>query len=172
MFFGPGAKVNKSRHTIRVWAWFFSSGAGAIRRVDEGMGDEEFLEMLEEALVPQVYSKFGLDPISFQHERSSVFPSNFLTGPVREWFNDHEEFKLQPWPPKSRDFNPFSTIWSDFARSIQLQRLQPIDDVELFEGISELFGYRQEKPLYWEGLIKSLKHNLNLVKESEGAVLP
>lgn len=142
MFCGPGYRVCKAKHTIRVWAWFCSSGAGAISKIEDGTGDNEYINILEDILIPPVYAKYGLGPINFMHDRKTLFPSSFSSGPVGEWFDDHSEFRLQPWPPKSRDLNPFTTIWYDFMRSTQLQRSQPIDGVELFEFIYELFGYR------------------------------
>ncbi len=54
--------------------------------------------------------------------------------------------------------------------ALRLQRLQPQDSEELWAGVEELWGYRSQRPLFWEGLVKSFKHKLEeIVLEEEGS---
>lgn len=147
-------------------------GSGVIQRFVAPYKTEDFVNMLDDPFLPSAWKRFGMGPVSFFHERET-FPQFQLTSPaVREWFQEHEEFKPELWPRKSWDLNPFKTIWYDFTQSIRLQRLQPQTEDELWEGVQELWGYRGERPLYWKGLVDSLKVNMNTVCELKGEELP
>ncbi len=97
-----------------VWAWFSESGAGAIRLIDENISDGEFIQTLEEALVPLSWARFGLDPVAVLFHRSPGFILN--SHAVRDWFRERQEFKLENLPMKSQDINPFETVWLEFER--------------------------------------------------------
>lgn len=162
----------KSRACIRLWAWFSEAGAGSIRLVDYNYTADTFLDQLDEAFVPAAWARFGMEPVTFMYDRSTVYPFNLESLVVREYFKKHEEFKFEPWPLKSWDVNPFRTIWHDFQQSLRLQRIQPQDEEDLWEGIKELWENRSKRPGYWKGLIESLRADLAEVRRLEGSGLP
>ena len=75
---------------------------------------------------------------------------------IQKWLKEHPELTSEYWPRKSEDLNPFRKIWSEFQDALRLQRLQPQDADELWEGIEELWRFRSLKPSYWNGLMKSV----------------
>jgi hypothetical protein len=160
--------VKNSRAHVRVWAWFSSSGSGAIRRV-EGKTADDYIDMLDEARVPEVWALNGLRMLLFLNNQSPVFPPTFYCDVFLNWLQEHPELSSEYWPRKSEDLNPFRNIWSEFQGALMLQRLQPTDADELWEGVEELWRFRSQKPSYWEGLINTLRANFVRVIESKGA---
>ena len=67
---------------------------------------------------------------NFQSFNSSLF---------QDWFKDHPEVKLEYFPMKSEDLNPFKIVWNEFVGALRLQRLQPKDAEEIWAGIEELW---------------------------------
>ena len=59
--------VNKSKASIRVWAWFSSDGAVSIALLDH-QSENQFEELVEDERIPQGVARFG---------------TGFGTGPVR-----------------------------------------------------------------------------------------
>lgn len=172
VFTGRTSKVGKTVARVRVWAWFSESGAGEIRRVAENFTDENYVEMLDEALIPGIWARFGDNSTCFLRERKNVYPSSFSSIVVRDWFRERKELKPQFYP-YGKDINPFKTIWHNLEGSLRLQRLQPQDCDELWEGIQELWEYRTAKPLFWEGLVKSFRADLqDIVKVDGDRLLP
>lgn len=162
-------KVRTARFIVRVWGWFSSTGGGAIRLIpDLKMGNEDYVTMLEDSFVPEAWSRYGMKPISFLYEKKSFFPNSFSSSVVQSFFKEHAEFQATPWPTKSRDFSPFPMIWSDIERAIQLQRLQPKNQLELFEVIEDLWMNRISRPEFCRGLLDSFKENLQKVLLAEG----
>ena len=168
VFFGPTGKVNKSRVRVKVLAWFSKSGAGEIRLIKENFSDEEFLAFLDDMLLPEAWARFGLDPVPLLINPSPRFNLNSNSSVVRDWQTNHPEFKLERFPPKSYDINPFQEIWRYIEGSLRLQRVQPKDAEELWEGIKEIWDYRSQRPLFWQGLVDQFRANLTSTITKKG----
>ena len=173
MFNGPPNSIrNKFRVgqvIVRVWGWFSYTGGGSIRNIpDNKSGNEDYISLLEDCLIPVAWARFGMKPVSFLYESKSFFPKSFSSPVVRSFFEDHPEVKAKSWPAKSRDLNPFATVWSDIENAIQLQRSQPKDILELFEIIEEFWIHRTSRPQFCKGLINSLKANIEKVRLAGG----
>lgn len=125
------------------------------------------MKLLDDALIPNIWALYGLQTIFLLSDPSTMFPPSFHSSVLKHWFKDHPEVKLDNFPNKSEDLNPFMNVWSEFVDALRLQRLQPQDEQELWAGIEELWYYRSLKLSYWDGLIQSFRANLIGVVNSE-----
>ncbi len=151
MFNGPPESIRNKfragRVIVRVWGWFTSTRGGAIHFLpDYKTGDEDYVSLLENSFLPEAWARFGMKQISFLYESKSFFPKSYSSPAVRSFFKQHPEFQPKLWPAKSRDFNPFSAVWSDIETAIRLQRSQPTDALELFDIIQDLWINRISRP--------------------------
>ena len=78
------------RKSVPVWAWFSYEGDGAIHRINARLNTPQYLEVLDDVLVPTAYARFRLGPIRFVQDRSPIHTTNL----VLEWFEDHPDFEL------------------------------------------------------------------------------
>lgn len=125
--------------------------------------------MLDEALVPTAWARFGLESVILINDPN---PTNGPNQDMRDWIRNHPEFQTKYWPKNSWDINPFTKVWNDFVGSLRLQRLQPQNQDELWEGVQELWGYRAEKPLFWEGILEAFKLDLEKAVKNGGKEVP
>lgn len=87
---------------------------------------------------------------------------------MRDFRKENENFSFRAWPPKSRDINPFATIWKEFESGIRLLRFQPNSADDLFERIQDLWEFRARRPGYWKGLMDILQINLKTLQDRKG----
>lgn len=126
---------------------------------------EKYIDILEDVLIPTAYARFGhgIDgPIRFVQDLSPIHTSNV----VREWFEEHPEFELIPWPPKGADLNPIENVWSEMVRDLDAQHVATDD--ELWRKICGIWENLKPREQYWKRLSSSMPSRLNLVKEVEG----
>ena len=48
---------------------------------------------------------------------------------MRDWFREHPEFDVLPWPKKWADMNPIKNIWGDIVKDMEGYRAQSADEV-------------------------------------------
>lgn len=150
------------RKSIPVWAWFSAEGAGAIHKFTGRLTGEKYVQILEDVLVPSAYARFGLGPIRFVQDRSPIHTSRVVT----EWFEDHQEFDLLPWPAKGSDLNPIENLWSEMVREMNTQNVS--NENALWENVVQTWDNLKVRNRYWEILATSMVNRLEMVREVDG----
>lgn len=126
---------------------------------------------MENVLRPTAYERFGRadadfedfeDPIRFVQDLSPIHTSNV----VKEWFEEHPEFELLPWPPKGADLNPIENVWSEMVWAIDAQNVTNND--QLWEKVSSEWSSLSERNQYWQVLSSSMPSRLRMVQEVQG----
>ena len=115
----PSISVNKTRASVRVWAWFTSDGGGSIALLNH-LSENQFLELVEEELIPQAVARFGTGPVRFVNDGESRVPF--------ETFNQFQpliSFRQLRWPAQSKHLSPFVTIWPLIEQSIRGSEASP-----------------------------------------------
>ena len=137
------------------WWWDFV-------RIQGRFNSEKYLNILQNVLLPSARQRFPEGPIKFIHDNSSIHRAHV----VRDWFREHPEFDVLPWPPKGADMNPIENIWGDIVKDMEGYRAQSADEV--FErALSVWEGYKQ-RPDYWRKLALSITRRLQLVTDANG----
>lgn len=145
-----------------MWAWFTGEGAGGIYRINGRLNSEQYIDVLENCLLPTTWEHYGLGPIPFVQDRSPIHTSHL----VREWFNVRPEFDLLPWPAKGADLNPIENLWSEMVREMEDTHVQNQND--LWAMVSGIWDRLRQRPQYWRTLSNSMTNRLRLVREVEG----
>ena len=156
--------LSQQNKSIRVWAWFTSNGGGFIALLNH-LSERQFLELVEEELIPQAVTRFGIGPVGFV--KDGEFRVSFET------FNQFQpliSFKQLKWPATSKHLSPFITIWPLIKLGIRGLRSQPRNAEELWDYISIMWERRTEQLLFWEGLTTHLQVKLRFIVTSGGEI--
>ena len=147
----PCISVNKTKASIRVWAWFTADGGGSIALLNH-LSEKQFLEVVEEELIPHAITRFGTGPVDFINDGSSF-----------DTFNNLIVFKEVKWTAKSYHLSPFATIWSLIEQGIRLQRNQPQNAEQLWDYVNLMWERRSEQPLFWKRITSNLQAKLRSI---------
>lgn len=150
------------RKSVPVWGWFSSEGAGAIQRIEGRFTSEKYIQILEDVLLPTAWARFGLGPIRFVQDRSPIHTSHAVT----DWFADHPEFELIPWPSKGADLNPIENVWSEMVRDMNSQHVRNSD--ELWDDVLNIWNNLVPRRSYFRTLVNSMPSRLQMVIDLGG----
>ncbi|KAK9693446.1 hypothetical protein QE152_g34189 [Popillia japonica] len=84
------------RYMEGLWGWMSAAGPGELVRTGPRMNADEYVNILETAMVPSVRAIYGDEPLVFVQDNSAVHSSRR----VRQWFQAHPQFTLLDWPGK------------------------------------------------------------------------
>ena len=83
-----------------------------------------------------------------------------------EWFAEHPEFDLLPWPAKGADLNPIENLWSEMVREMEATHVQ--NQNELWDIVSANWNRLKQRNQYWRTLSNSMANRLRLVRDADG----
>jgi transposase len=134
-----------------------------LHRIDGRLTGKQYINILEDALLPSAWARFGTDElIPFVQDLSSIHTSDI----VMNWFEDEGvSFQLLPWPPKGADMNPIENVWAEMVRDLDCQRGTAND---LWDSVLDIWNHLSLRPNYWRTLINSMPQRLRMVIEAEG----
>lgn len=92
--------------TLRFWGWMSSMGPGELVEVETWQNSENYLDILENVMLPTVRIAYPHEHIYFVQHRTSHNASV-----VKEWFLTRSDISVIDWPPKSPDLNPVENLW-------------------------------------------------------------
>lgn len=150
------------RKTVPVWAWFSFDGPGAIHRIDGNLTGQKYVDILDNVLLPTAWARFGLGPIYFVQDRSPIHTSRV----VADWFAEHPEFVLLPWPPKGADLNPIENLWSEMVRDMNAQHVTTSN--QLWDIVDDAWSNLARRPQFWQVLANSMISRLAMVRDVSG----
>ncbi|GBM12245.1 hypothetical protein AVEN_155252-1 [Araneus ventricosus] len=72
-----------------------------------------YLDILDNSMLPTLWQQFGKGPFLFQHDRAPVYTARV----VQSWFDDMNVEELD-WPAQSPDLNPIEHLWYKLEHKI------------------------------------------------------
>lgn len=148
---------------MAVWGWMWSGGAGDLVRIQGSFVKEKYIEILEGHFLPAIRAKIPHGPIRFVQDRSPIHTAKV----VRQWFANHPEITLLPWPPKGADLNPIENVWSDMVKLLNGHSINTAD--KLFDEVLAIWEhFREVRGDYFRTLVHSLPRRLAAVIQAEG----
>ena len=100
----------------------------------------QYRELLEVVLLPFVRNDFPGAVVHFIQYNSSIHRARM----VIEWFQNHPEIELVPWPSKISDLNPIENIWRDIVKDMEFFRSRNQDEV--FNKVKSIWDGYARRP--------------------------
>ena len=149
---------------INVWGAIHSKGVGKLIRVEGNLTAVQYVDILENALVP-LYDELEAENPEFLYFQQDNDPKH--TSKLAKAFLRDTDIKNLKWPPKSPDVSPIENGWAELKRRMRLDprypKIQTADQLfELAKEIWETESFRE----YVIKLYKSFPTRLGLLKEN------
>lgn len=159
----PDARAG--RPTCSVWGWVHRHGVGEVVAIDGKFSPDEYVEILEEVMLPSVraYAVPPPDTIVYMHDRCRVYRSPV----VRQWFQDRESIDLLEWPSEGGDLNPIEGVWAGIAAA--WDPAQRGTKEELLGHIRREWEAMRGRPELVSDQVSSLPDKLRSVIDAKGS---
>lgn len=124
--------VRTVKHDIKinVWGCFSAHGVGSIALVDGILDQYQYMDILENEMLPSAQNLFADGPWTFQQDND---PKHTAIN-TRNWFINHQ-VPLSEWPAQSPDLNPIENLWSILDK--RCAKRAPNTAAELFQSLEE-----------------------------------
>ncbi|KAF2883572.1 hypothetical protein ILUMI_22636 [Ignelater luminosus] len=81
--------TRRGRISSGYWGWMSSAGPGELARISPHFTAAEYVDVLENVMLPTVRAIYPDNNIVFVHDNSPVHTARI----VREWFEEHEDIQ-------------------------------------------------------------------------------
>lgn len=146
-----------------VWGCFSAVGPGPLVEINGRFTSQAYIELLDDFFLPYVEEEFHGQPVNFIQDRSPIHTARIVT----QWFREHPDIRLIPWPAKGADLNPIENVWGDMVKDLNARNVA--NRWALFERVEDIWeSYRIDRAEYWDKLAVSMTRRIPLVIENEG----
>lgn len=99
--------------TANTWGWMYLHGVGELAPIHGRFNSEQYLEILEEVMVPSVrtYALPYPERVIFMQDNCPIHTARI----VRRWFQDQRNMEVLDWPSKACDLNPIENLWANIV---------------------------------------------------------
>jgi len=153
--------------SIKIWGSMAWPGVGALAEIVGTMDSEQYVEILENALVPtieRVAREPDLPPPSqliFQQDNDPKHKSRL----AMSWFEE-AGVKLLDWPAQSPDLNPIEHLWAHLKNLLRSQTDAPRGVLELWARVQD--AWKTITAETCQKLIESMPRRVEAVIRSRG----
>lgn len=152
--------VKHSGGGLMVWGCFSAAGVGALHRVKGTIKAIDYIDILDEHLIPTLNKFHPNGDGVFQQDNATVHTAKS----VKEWFNDQEIDWIDDWPPQSPDINPIENLWDHIDRKLRVRTYANAD--QLWEAIETIW---KSIPIdFCKKLVDSIPRRLQEVIDNKG----
>ena len=137
------------------------TGAGELVRIRGWLRAPQYINILENHLLPQARAHFDQRPWRFVQDRSPIHTSHAVTNWLQQNVN------TLPWPSRAADLNPIENVWADMVRMMGDQ-LDVASEDELWVRIQQTWNELQRRPNYFRNLIQSMRRRIQAVYRLHG----
>lgn len=150
--------------TCNLWGWMSINGVGELTPINGRFTSEQYIEILEEVMLPSVraYAFPYPERFLFIQDRCPIHTS----GIVQRWFREHPEIELMDWPSKGCDMNPIENLWGNLVNTWEPSEERTSH--ALFEHAIREWEILRRKPHLVRQHVESMPRRLQQVIEKEG----
>lgn len=136
----PGETLNDSHinQTVKhpqkkmFWGCFGYDGVGPLHPVDGMMQSQQYVDVLQRRLLPELQKRFSDGSGIFQQDLAPCHTSKMVKG-----FMNQKQIKVLEWPGNSPDVNPIENLWG-ICKS-RLRRKDCTTKTKLIEAVIEVW---------------------------------
>ncbi|GFX54205.1 transposable element Tcb1 transposase [Trichonephila clavipes] len=143
-----------------VWGWMSSYGVGRLHIVSGTVKAMDYIEILQNKLLPTVRDLFGNQSWIFTDDNAPCHRAKV----VQKWLKDHT-VNIMNWPRQSPDLNPIDNL--GFKIGYEISKKKPSNKRELIEALIFSFNYIVTKDLLLK-LVNSMPKRCSAVSKANG----
>lgn len=157
-----GVGKGKDKGSVLVWGCIGPCGAGPIVQLSGLVNSDQYIDVLEENLLPFLTTLPPRHPDNFffQQDNDSKHKSKKTT----KWLTDHN-IPILCWPANSPDLSPIENAWSKVQRHVHLKYPDLLNSDQYFEAIKEEW-HSPDFQKYVRHLYQSFPHCLIALHEN------
>lgn len=156
--------MESGRITVNMWGWMSAADPGELVKLPSRANSVHYVEMLEDTMLPtvrNVYAEEELPVITFVQDNCPIHRSRS----VREWFGQHNNIRVIPWPSRSPDLNPIENLWGIIVQRWDHQNERTPNALE--EHCSKIWDSIRGSNLC-QNLIDSMRSRMQAVIKQRG----
>lgn len=154
----------RKRITANMWAWMGTGGVGELVHIPSRAKAPSYIELLGDTMLPTVRTVYPQEEVPtffYMHEHSRVHSTRV----VSDWFHQHPEITLIPWPPKSPDLNPIENLWGLMVKLWDNQNVR--SRLSIVAHCNEIWDYMRGTDIC-SRLVETIRSRLLNVIEKNG----
>ena len=144
--------------SVMIWGCISGDDKGMLVRVRGTMNQFQYLDVLENAMIPSAWSMRGLN-FRFMHDNAPCHKAKLISNWMRE-----ENIQCEEWPPQSPDLNPIENIW-DYMET-KLEKMPSTTVSELWETLQEIWRSIPSEVIL--NLVRSMPRRVQAVLKAKG----
>lgn len=150
--------------SVNTWGWIFLYGVGELAEIGGRFTAEQYLEILEEVMLPSVrtYAFPYPERVIFMQDNCPIHTARI----VKRWFQDQRNMELLDWPSKSCDLNPIENVWANIVNVWEPQQERTFR--QLMGHVQTEWEVLRRKPDIIYNHVASVPERLREVIESNG----
>ena len=144
--------------------WVSAYGPGELIETSAHMNAEEYIDILENVMLPSVRSIFPAEDgprFRLVQDNSAVHTAHI----VRRWFAQHPEIVVLDWP-KSPDLNLIENVWAKIVNTWEPGHERTRE--ALFEHARNAWEALRAEPEFFTNLRQSIDRRLHQVIDRDG----
>ena len=155
--------VHSSGGSVMIWGCFCSSGLGSAALCSNKMKSAQYLNILDDQVVPAMDFYFPTGSGVFQDDNAQIHRAKSVTS----WFDEHDaSFDHMIWPPQSPDLNPMENLWDILEKVLRSHTTLPSSLDQLGELLMELWA--QLTPATLLKLTETMPRRMRAVIRAKG----
>lgn len=159
--FDPKYTTKTVKHgggSILIWACFSHQGVGPIFRIENVMTANEYVNILENVMLPYAEEEMPLKWV-YQQDNDPKHTSK----KAKDWFR-RNNINVLSWPPQSPDLNPIENLWIDLKKNVA--RARPTNLSMLWETVESCWNMIPVEKC--QSLVKSMPNRCQAVLNNKG----
>lgn len=164
--FHPSCIVESVKHPTKVMVWsvMSSKGVGSLKVVKGMMKQDQYKEILQNSLLPQVQRWFpNGQSFIFMHDSAPCHKARSVTSFLAE-----QNIRVLPWPGNSPDMNPIENLWEFTKREMAKEMITT--KVRLIERLIEVWHRSEKIKELAKTCIESMPRRIQAVIKAKGNI--
>ena len=153
--------VKTGDKSVMVWGCFTRFGVGPLVRLEGRLAATDYIQVLEEHLIPFLTSLNDKKRFTFQEDNAPIHTAKKTKG-----WKDENSIPCLPWPAQSPDLNPIEHLWDELERRLRGRTIPPKNENELFKFLHEEWKIIPRNIL--EKLVDSMPNRIQEVCKVKG----